>query len=84
MSVDTMSVGSCGLGGGASRKKWARYSDTQYLALETELTGKQERGGNRDRLIMGGGGRFEASLPHCRRILYQLSHKGSLVSIKML
>ena len=55
MSVDTMSVGSCGLGGGASRKKWARYSDIQYSALETELTGKQEKGGNRDRLLMGGG-----------------------------
>ena len=55
MSVDTMSVGSCGLGGGASRKKWARYSDIQYLALEIELTGKQEKGGNRDRLLMGGG-----------------------------
>ena len=45
MSVDMMSVGSCGPGGGASRRKWACHSDTQYLALETELTGKQERPG---------------------------------------
>ena len=41
-------------------------------------------GGNRERLLMGGGGRFAASLPHCRQILYQLSHEESPVSIKML
>ena len=74
----------CGPGGRASRRKWAHHSDTQYLALETELTGKQERGGNMHRLLMVGGGRFEASLLHCRQILYQLNHKGSPVSIKML